>query len=213
MKKSNVRKTHFPSSDKDVTIYNLEVVIAVGYRVKSKRGIIFRRWASSILKEYLLRGHSIDENRIMAYQSNILQLEANYLSIEKRVKEIEDIIRIPDEKLLYEGEIVDAYVFIRKLFFLAKKEITIIDLYADSFLLSMLKDVNVNISIITSSNSYLNNVNLQENITIIKNDIIHDRFIIIDESVYMIGTSFNEIGKKRFVIIKSNYLTKDKLLK
>ena len=101
MKKSNVRKTHFPSSDKDVTIYNLEVVIAVGYRVKSKRGIIFRRWASSILKEYLLRGHSIDENRIMAYQSNILQLEANYLSIEKRVKEIEDIIRIPDEKLLY----------------------------------------------------------------------------------------------------------------
>jgi hypothetical protein len=59
----------------------------------------------------------------------------------------------------------------------------------------------------------LNNNELQWNISIIKNDIIHDRFIIIDEIVYMIGTSFNEIGKKRFVIIKSNYLTKDKILK
>ena len=126
---------------------------------------------------------------------------------------MEETLYPEKENLLYEGEIVDAYTFIRKLFFLAKKEITIIDPYADKFLLSMLKDVNVNISIITSSNSYLNNVNLQENITIIKNDIIHDRFIIIDEIVYMIGTSFNEIGKKRFVIIKSNYLTKDKILR
>ena len=77
----------------------------------------------------------------------------------------------------------------------------------------MLIDINVKINIITSSNSYLNNVELPNNISIIKNDIIHDRFIIIDDTVYIIGTSFNEIGKKRFVIIKSNYLTKDKLLK
>ena len=55
--KSNVRKTHFPNSDKDVTIYNLEVVIAVGYRVKSKRGILFRRWVTSVLKQYLLNGY------------------------------------------------------------------------------------------------------------------------------------------------------------
>ena len=77
----------------------------------------------------------------------------------------------------------------------------------------MLSDIKVNITIITSSASYLNNTNLQDNIAIIKNDIIHDRFIIIDETVYMIGTSFNEIGKKRFVIIKSNNLTKDKILR
>ena len=77
----------------------------------------------------------------------------------------------------------------------------------------MLTDLKVNIVIIASSSSYLNNIELQDNIKIIKNDTIHDRFIIIDEIVYMIGTSINEIGKKRFVIIKSNYLTKDKLLK
>jgi hypothetical protein len=77
----------------------------------------------------------------------------------------------------------------------------------------MLSGIKVCITIITSSNSYLNNAEIQENISIIKNDIIHDRFIIIDDVVYMIGTSFNEIGKKRFVIIKSNYLTKDKILR
>ncbi len=197
----------------NIEYYNLDMIISIGYRVRSKRGIIFRRWANQVLKQYLLKGCSIDENRIMAYQSNILQLEANYLNIENRLRKVEDIINFPDEKLLYDGEIVDAYIFIRKLFFLAKKEITIIDPYADKFLLSTLKDVKVNITIITSSNSYLNNNELQGNISIIKNDIIHDRFIIIDEIVYMIGTSFNEIGKKRFVIIKSNYLTKDKILK
>ena len=126
---------------------------------------------------------------------------------------MEDTLYQENEKLLYEGEIIDAYTFIRKLFFLARKEITIIDLYADKFLLSMLSDVKVNVTIITSSNSYLNNIELPNNITIIKNDLIHDRFIIIDDEVYITGTSFNEIGKKRFVIIKSNYLTKDKLLK
>ena len=196
-----------------IRIYNLDMILSIGYRVKSTRGNLFRRWANQVLKQYLLNGYFFNENRIMAYQSNILQLEANYLNIEKRVKEIEDAIRIPSEKLLYEGEIVDAYVFIRKLFFLAKKEITIIDSYADKFLLSMLVDIKVNITIITSSASYLNNTNLQDNIAIIRNDLIHDRFIIIDEIVYMVGTSFNEIGKKRFVIIKSNYLTKEKILK
>ena len=82
--KSNVRKTHFPFSDKDVTIYNLEVVIAVGYRVKSKRGILFRRWVTSVLKQYLLNGYAIDKDRIIQYQSNLLQLEATVINIENR---------------------------------------------------------------------------------------------------------------------------------
>ena len=210
---SNSQKMRLSGNDKPTSYYSLNVIISVGYKVKSKRGIRFRQWANQVLKQYLLNGYSINENRIMAYQSNILQLEANYLNIEKRIKEIEDIVKNPDEKLLYEGEIVDAYTFIRKLFFLAKKEITIIDPYADKFLLSMLTDIKVKINIITSSNSYLNNTELPNNISIMKNDIIHDRFIIIDEVVYMIGTSINEIGKKRFVIIKSNNLTKNKILK
>ena len=194
-------------------IYNLDMIISVGYRVKSKRGILFRRWANQVLKQYLLNGYTINEERCIVCHNSVLQLENKINEIQNKINDIEETLYQENEKLLYEGEILDAYTFIRKLFFLAKKEITIIDSYADKFLLSMLTDLKVNIVIIASSSSYLNNIELQDNIKIIKNDTIHDRFIIIDEIVYMIGTSINEIGKKRFVIIKSNYLTKDKLLK
>jgi len=197
---------------KPITFYNLDVIISVGYRVKSKQGVLFRKWANQVLKQYLKNGYSINEDRCLVCSSSILELSNEVRQLKSKVHEIEDTLYQENEKLLYEGEILDAYTFIRKLFFLAKKEITIIDYYADRFLLSMLSDIKVCITIITSSNSYLNNTELQKNISIIKNDIIHDRFIIIDEVVYMIGTSINEIGKKRFVIIKSNYLTKNKII-
>ena len=210
---SNLQKMQIPFSDKPITIYDLSIILSVGYRVKSTRGNQFRKWANKVLKQYLKNGYLINEDRCLVCNSSVLELSNEVRQLKNRMKNVEDTLYQENERLLYEGEIIDAYTFIRKLFFLAKKEITIIDLYADKFLLSMLSDVKVNVTIITSSNSYLNNIELPNNITIIKNDVIHDRFIIIDEIVYMIGTSFNEIGKKRFVIIKSNYLTKDKLLK
>ena len=210
---SNLQKMQIPFSDKPITIYDLSIILSVGYRVKSTRGNQFRKWANKVLKQYLKNGYLINEDRCLVCNSSVLELSNEVRQLKNRMKNVEDTLYQENERLLYEGEIIDAYTFIRKLFFLAKKEITIIDLYADKLLLSMLSDVKVNVTIITSSNSYLNNIELPNNITIIKNDVIHDRFIIIDEIVYMIGTSFNEIGKKRFVIIKSNYLTKDKLLK
>ena len=82
--KSNVRKTHFPHSDKNVKLYNLDVIISVGYRIRSKRGIIFRRWANSVLKQYLIQGYAVNQkrlenlgktidiqNRMLAYSLNI----------------------------------------------------------------------------------------------------------------------------------------------
>ena len=89
---SNVRKAHFPFSDKPVSLYNLDVIMAVGYRVKSKRGIQFRKWANTILKQYLFNGYVINSDRILAYQDNILKLESNYINIEKRVKELEETV-------------------------------------------------------------------------------------------------------------------------
>ncbi|MCR5461854.1 MAG: virulence RhuM family protein [bacterium] len=198
---------------REIEYFDLDVITSIGYRVKSKRGIQFRQWANKVLKQYLKKGFLINEDRCLVCNSSVLELSNEVRQLKNRMQNVEETVYQENEKLLYEGEILDAYTFIRKLFFLSKKEITIIDYYADKFLLSMLTDIKVNITIITSSNSYLNNIGLQENITIIKNDLIHDRFIIIDDEVYIIGTSFNEIGKKRFVIIKSNYLTKDKLLK
>ena len=197
----------------NIDVYNLDIILSVGYKVNSRRGTLFRQWANQILKYYLKNGYTINEERCLVCNSSILELSNEVKKLKSKVHEIEETIYQENEKLLYEGEIVDAYIFIRKLFFLAKKEITIIDLYADKFLLSMLIDIKVKITIITSSNSYLNNVELPNNISVIKNDIIHDRFIIIDDTVYIIGTSFNEIGKKRFVIIKLNDIKKEYLLK
>ena len=77
----------------------------------------------------------------------------------------------------------------------------------------MLKDIKVNIEIITSSSSYLNGIKTQDNIKVIFDDALHDRFIIVDNTVYAIGTSFNSIGKGEFVIIKFKDLTKDKIIK
>ena len=188
--------------------YNLDMIISVGYRVKSKRGIIFRRWANSILKQYLLNGYAINTERIMLYQSNILQLEANVINIENRLKNLEMTIYSDNTQIIFEGEILEPYTFLRKLFFLARNEITIIDQYADKFLLSMLSDLKVKILIVTSTSSYLNKEIIPNNITIVHNDIIHDRFIIIDDLVYAIGSSFNDIGKKRFFMMKLENITK-----
>ena len=196
----------------NVAYYNLDVIISLGYRVKSKRGIIFRQWANKILKQYLLNGYAINTERIMAYQSNILQLEANVINIENRLKNIEMTIYSDNTQIIFEGEILEPYTFLRKLFFLARNEITIIDQYTDKFLLTMLSDLKVKITIITSSSSYLNKEIIPNNITIIHNDIIHDRFIIIDNLVYAIGSSFNDIGKKRFFMMKLENITKEMIL-
>ena len=197
---------------RNVNYYNLDMIISVGYRVKSKRGIQFRKWANSILKQYLLNGYAINSERIMAYQSNILQLEANVINIENRLKNLEMTIYSDNTQIIFEGEILEPYTFLRKLFFLARNEITIIDQYADKFLLSMLSDLKVKITIITSSSSYLNKEIIPNNISIIHNDIIHDRFIVIDDLVYAIGSSFNDIGKKRFFMMKLENITKEMIL-
>lgn len=210
--KSNVRKTHFPFSDKMVNIYNLDVIMAVGYRVKSKRGILFRRWATSVLKEYLLKGHAINEERCLTCASNILSLQSKVEAIESKMKRVEDTLYPSTTKVIYEGEIIDAYTFFRKLFFLAKKEIIITDYYADKFLLSLLKDINVKITIYTSPASYLNKEVIPSNIKVVHSDI-HGRYIFIDDFVYVLDTSFNDIGKHRFLIIKLENITKETILK
>ena len=196
----------------NVDIYNLDIILAVGYKVNSKRGILFRQWANSVLKQYLIRGSVINEERCLSCTSNILSLQNDYRVIKERLDNLEESI-YSSEKIIYEGEILEPYTFIRKLFFLAKREITIIDQYADKFLLSMLSDIKVKIEIVTSSNSYLNKEIITDNITIIHNDTIHDRFIIIDDVVYNIGTSINSIGKGMFVMIKMNSITKETILK
>ena len=193
--------------------YNLDMIIAVGYRVNSKRGTLFRRWATTLLKGYLLKGHLINEERCLSCTSNILDLQSKYKEIENKVNNLNEIVYSDNNKLFYEGEILEPYSFLIKLFFLAKNKLTIIDMYADSFLLKMLEEIKIPIYIYTSSNSYLNNIDLKDNIHLINTNVFHDRYIIVDETVYMMGTSFNNIGKKRFTLTKLKDIKEDDLLK
>ncbi|MBP5550644.1 MAG: virulence RhuM family protein [Bacilli bacterium] len=210
---SNLQKMQIPFSDKPVVLYDLEFIISIGYRIKSMRGVMFRRWANSILKQYLLNGYVINKDRVIAYQSNILKLEASFINIENRLKNLEETVYADNDLIVFEGEILEPYTFLRKLFFLAKVRIIIIDNYADSFLLSMLSDIKVNIIIYTANNSYLYNTNIKDNISIINTDLFHDRYLIIDDITYTMGTSFNSIGKKRFTITRLKDITADMLTK
>ena len=195
-------------------LYNLDMIISLGFRINSKRGIIFRTWANKILKEYLLKGSVINEERCLSCTSNVISLQNKVDNIENKIKNIENDVYSDSSKAFFEGEIVEPYTFIRHIFFLAKKELVITDFYADNYLISMLKDIKVNITIITSSSSYLNKINLPTNTNIIHNNDIHGRYIFIDDKyVYAIDNSFNNIGKKRFVIMKLENITKEMLLK
>ena len=139
-----------------IKIYNLDMIISVGYRVNSKRGILFRKWANSILKQYLLNGYSINNKRCMDCQENIISLnnKVNYLiestsNLNNRILSLESTDNILSNMLFYENNIFEAYSYIKKLLLSAKKEIIIIDGYIDITVLDMLNETKIPITIYT----------------------------------------------------------------
>ncbi len=118
---SNTQKMRIAGVDQRVVFYSLNVIISVGYRVKSKRGVLFRQWANSILKQYLLKGSVINEERCLSCTSNIISLQNKVETIESKIKNMEDDLYLENSKAFFEGEIVEPYTFIRHIFFLAKK--------------------------------------------------------------------------------------------
>lgn len=214
-KKSNVRKTHFANSDKKVNLYNLNVVLVVGYRVNSTRGILFRKWSNRILKEYLLKGYVINENRVLVTNENYVELINKLNKIDSHVKTIENIITnksIPMKKIFYNGEIYDVYSFLQDTFIRANNEIIIIDNFIDKTILDRLvvKKQNVKVTIYTDPNKShllgidINTFNKQYPTLDVKySTLFHDRFIIIDRTdLYLVGASLKDAGNKCFAITK-----------
>lgn len=220
---TNVRKTHFANSDKPVNLYNLDMILAVGYRVNSKRGIMFRRWANSILKQYLMNGYVINESRCVAHSDNLVQINNSINSINDRLSNVEfrldniTSIDILKDKLFYDREYFEGYVFIKNLFSKANNRIIIIDNYLDYSVLEMLNDVNVEITIYICDSTPITNreINLFQqthNLIVIRTNKYHDRFIIIDNELYNIGSSIKDIGKKVSHISKLEDINIDGLL-
>ena len=186
--------------------YNLDVIISVGYRVKSKNGTIFRKWANSVLKEYLLKGYVINERRTLITNENYISLINRIDSMDSRLHKIEDNEQYcRKEKLIIDGEIFDGVSYLENIVSNANNKILLIDPYVDSMALNVLKNTkdNVIIRIITSPKARLSNEDIslfkkQYNKSIILsiNDQFHDRYLFIDEKVFHLGSSINYLGNK-----------------
>ena len=206
-----------------INIYNLDMIISVGYRVKSVRGIQFRRWANSVLKQYLLNGQAINEIRCLAHSDNVVKLTTKVENVIQKVENLElrlDTITSIDifkDKVFYGGELYEGYAFIKNLFNKAGQRIIIIDGYLDYSVLEMMSDVNVDITIYIASHTPITNREISlfqtnHSLNVIRTNNYHDRFIIIDDELYSVGSSIKDIGKKISHISKLDYISINDLL-
>ena len=193
----------------EYTAYNLDVIISVGYRVKSKRGTKFRQWANRILKEYLLKGYVVN-SRIVALEEHVAKQDSQIEELKDKVNFFVRSSLPPVEGIFYDGQIFDAYVQIVSLIKQAKHSITLIDNYIDEATLTMLSKRNSNVSatIYTRQLNQQQQLDLQRHnqqyppIDIHTTQRNHDRFLIIDDVVYLFGASLKDAGKKLFAYIK-----------
>ena len=189
--------------------FNLDMILSVGYRVNSRNAVNFRRWASKILKDYLLKGYSINARLISVEK----QLADQRVVLERHTKSIEFFVRTslpPVEGIFYDGQIFDAYVFVADLIRSARKRIVLIDNYIDESVLMILskRAAAVKAEIRTGHLSRQLQLDVQKHksqyqpINIVQTHNIHDRFLIVDDDVYHIGASLKDLGKKLFAFSK-----------
>ena len=196
----------------EVIHYNLDVIISVGYRVKSKRGTRFRQWANKILKDYLLKGYVVNQR--------ITTLEHQVADLTEKVNFFVRSSLPPMEGIFYDGQIFDAYAQIVSLIKQAKHSIILIDNYINVDTLTMLsnRDTNVSATIYTRQLSQQQQLDVQRHnqqyppIAINTCQHNHDRFLIIDDVVYLFGASLKDAGKKLFAYIQMQETSATELL-
>jgi hypothetical protein len=197
-----------------IALYNLDVIISVGYRVKSQRGTQFRIWANKVLKDYLLKGYAINQ-RVDKIEKKLIEHDQKFeLLIYTNLP--------PNEGIFYDGQIFDAYTFVSQLIKSAKKSIVLIDNYIDESVLTLLSKRNTDVSatIFTANISKQFKLDVKRynaqypKIEVKQFSKAHDRFLIIDnETVYHIGASLKDLGKKWFAFSKINLDAKEMINK
>ena len=202
------------SVNRNLDYFNLDVIISIGYRVNTKRGIQFRQWANKILKEYLLRGYSINQ-RVSLLEDKI---DRRFSEYDKHLRQLTDKVDFfvrtslpPVEGIFFKGQIFDAYRFVCDLVKSAKKRIVLIDNYVDESVLTLFdkRDNDVKAIIYTDADrSRQIRLDLQRHnrqyapIELKYVADIHDRFLIVDDTLYHIGASIKDLGKKLFAFSK-----------
>lgn len=196
---------------RDIEYYNLDVIISIGYRVKSQKGVRFRQWATNILKQYIFNGYSINSEKIT--HQRFKELENEVTKLREHVNKIDGLIVSKQIKIkqgvFYNGQIFDAYIFVNDLLKSAKKEVVLIDNYIDDTILILFsKYSNINFTIATKSISKQLKLDIEKynaqykNLQIKTTKNFHDRFLIIDNEAYHISASLKDLGKKIFAFSK-----------
>ena len=203
-KESNLHFLQIPNSDRPVAIYSLDVVISVGYRVKSMVGTRFRQWANKVLKEYLLRGYAVNER--------LERLERKVLKHDEQIELVLKTSLPPTEGVFYDGQLWDACSLVEKLIARAKSSILLIDSWVGVGTLDMLakKRKGVAVTLVTSPRgnklapSDIAKFVAQYGVLDVKTSTaFHDRFLILDDKeLYLIGASLKDLGKKCFGFTK-----------
>ena len=218
-----VRKEGNRSVTRQMDFYNLDVIISVGYRVNTMRGIQFRQWANKVLKEYLLRGYSVNQRLMLMEQRIDRRLTEQQQQISELRNDVDFFVRasLPqNEGIFFDGQIFDAYAFVAGLIRRANHRIVIIDSYVDESVLVQLSKrkpgVTVDIYDGHISQQLRQDVerhNLQyPGVTLIGYHRAHDRFMIIDDEIYHIGASLKDLGKKLFAFSKMSIMTADEFI-
>ncbi len=210
-KESNLHYLQIATSDRPVALYSLDVIISVGYRVKSVIGTRFRQWANRILKEYVLRGYAVNER--------FARLEQKVLKHEEQINLVLQTALPPIQGVFYDGQLWDARALVLKLIQTAKRSIILIDNWATPETLDLLakKGKGVKVTVFTSGHYDKKHVphhkispadiatfNAQyPKLAVRYNESFHDRFLIIDDKdVYLIGASLKDLGRKCFAFMK-----------
>lgn len=192
-----------------VEYYNIEMITSIGYRVKSKRGIQFRVWANKILRDYLLRGYSVNQRLIYMESRMDRRLSEHDKRLDELTDKVDFFIRTslpPKEGVFFNGQIFDAHELVCRLIRSANRRIILIDNYVDESVLVQLDNRNAGVSALIYTGEIsrtlrqsINRHNRQyATIDVRTAERIHDRFLIIDDTLYHIGASIKDLGKKLF---------------
>ena len=209
-KESNLHFLQIANTDRPVAFYSLDVIISVGYRVKSVVGTRFRQWANKVLKEYIMRGYAINDR--------IERLEQKVLTHDEQINLVLQTALPPIQGVFYDGQLWDARSFVLKLVMRAKRSLILIDNWANTAVLDFFakKREGVRLTIFTSehfkkgvpkhliSPADIATFNAQyPKLAVRYNESFHDRFLIIDDKeLYLIGASLKDLGSKCFAFTK-----------
>ena len=212
---AQVQKEGGRTITRQIPFYNLDMIIAVGYRVNSFAATQFRKWATTILREYLLRGYAFNQ-RMNALEDRVdrrmAKTEQDVVELKEKVDFFVQTSQPPVRGVFYNGQVFDASAFATKHILSAKKSILLIDSWVDVTTLEMLakKAKGVTVEIVTSrhggkvSAGDVAKFNAQHGgLTVRRSKNFHDRFLIIDDkTLYVFGASLKDLGSKCFAFTK-----------